>query len=52
MNRFKSKEKKPSEIILPDEEPDCTWDPVKRVYVFAGEEPEVPKEVPKPPPKG
>ena len=36
MKKFQSKEKKATEIILPDSEPDCVWDPVKRVYVFDG----------------
>ena len=52
INRLTSKEKKPKEIILPEKEPDCYWDPVSRTYVFEGEEPPQPKTTPKPPAPG
>ena len=51
-NRLKSKEKKSTEMIFPKDEPKCYWDEKRRSYVFEGEEPEAPKQIPKPPPKG
>lgn len=36
-------------MILPDDEPKCYYDPVTKSYIFEGEEPVVPKSIPKPP---
>lgn len=48
-NKFTSKDKKATEMIFPEEEPKCYYDPVTKSYVFEGEEPEVPKAIQKPP---
>ena len=37
---------------LPEKEQECHWDPVKRKYVWEGEEVPQPKTVPKPPAAG
>jgi hypothetical protein len=48
-NKFTSKDKKSTEMIFPEEEPKCYYDPVTKSYVFEGEEPEAPKVLQKPP---
>lgn len=38
-SKFTSKDKKTTQMILPDQEPKCYYDPVTKTYVFEGEEP-------------
>ena len=48
-SKFTSKEKKATEMIFPDKEPKCEYDPKTKSWIFEGEEPEAPKAIPKPP---